>query len=564
MKKKILLLVGCITLQTMTFAQAPKWVEKARKAVFSVVAYDENNQIKATGNGFYIDNKGTGLSDYTLFDNVKRAVVVNANGKELPVERISGANSIYDVVKFRTASDGKIEPLTIASSPAKVGETVYLLPYSTQKNATAQAGKVTAVDSIGNDGFYYTLSIQTTAKTVSCPIMNANGEVLGMIQKNASDEATESYAIGASYGASLQISALSANDVTLNKIKIQKALPEKEDQALVYLYMLSSNKDAYPQALEDFLIEHPNNYEGYLRRAALNMEANTTDTWKLAQDDIDKALEVASIKSEAKYSLAKMLYAYLIGTEEDKRNPDWTFEKTLSVIQEAVAEDPQPGYYQIQGDIQYALQQYSDAYESYSQINKTELATAATFFSAAKAKQMIEGTDIKDAIALMDSAVAKCVVPYTSEAAPYLYERALAKMEAKDYRGAALDFNDTYKAFNGTVNANFYYQREQAEVNCRMYKQALEDINQAVEMEPNDAVFWMEKGSVHIRVGQLDEAEAPLQKAIELDASLAPAYRMMGYVLAQKKKTKEAFTYFEKAKELGDTAVDALMEKYRK
>ena len=97
-----------------------------------------------------------------------------------------------------------------------------------------------------------------------------------------------------------------------------------------------------------------------------------------------------------------------------------------------------------------------------------------------------------------------------------------------------------------------------------MYKQALEDINQAVEMEPNDAVFWMEKGSVHIRVGQLDEAEAPLQKAIELDASLAPAYRMMGYVLAQKKKTKEAFTYFEKAKELGDTAVDALMEKYRK
>ncbi len=563
MKKKLLLLIGCITLQTATFAQAPKWVEKAKKAVFSVVAYDENNQIKATGNGFYIDEKGTGLSDYTLFDNVKRAVVVNANGKELPVERIMGANSIYDVVKFRTSTDGNIEYLKTAVNPAKVGETVYLLPYSTQKNATVQTGKVTAVDSIGHDGFYYTLSIQTNAKTISCPIMNANGEVLGMIQKNASDEATESYAIGASYGNSLQITALSGNDVTLNKIKIPKALPEQEDQALVYLYMLSSNKETYPQALEDFLKEHPNNYEGYLRRAALNMEENTSASWKLAQNDMDKAIDIATSKAEAKYSLAKMLYAYLIGYEEDKQNPDWNLEKTLALLQESIAEDPQPGYIQLQGDLLFALKRYPEAFESYNQVNKTELASAATFFSAAKAKQMIEGADIKEAIALMDSAVAKCVVPYTSEAAPYLYERALAKMEVKDYRGAALDFNDTYKAFNGTVNANFYYQREQAEVNCRMYKQALDDINQAVELEPNDAVFWMEKGSVHIRVAQLDEAEAPLRKAIELDAKLAPAYRMLGYLYAQKKKTKEAFTYFEKAKELGDSSVDSLMEKYR-
>ena len=36
--------------------------------------------------------------------------------------------------------------------------------------------------------------------------MNANGEVLGLIQKSASEEDKESYAIGASYGESLSIS----------------------------------------------------------------------------------------------------------------------------------------------------------------------------------------------------------------------------------------------------------------------------------------------------------------------------------------------------------------------
>jgi len=79
----------------------------------------------------------------------------------------------------------------------------------------------------------------TNEKTVSCPIMNANGEVLGLIQKNASDEAKESYAIGATYGASLSITALSLNDMSLNKIGIKKGLPETEDQALVYLFMAS-------------------------------------------------------------------------------------------------------------------------------------------------------------------------------------------------------------------------------------------------------------------------------------------------------------------------------------
>ena len=59
----------------------------------------------------------------------------------------------------------------------------YLLPYSTQKSANGQNGTIAKIDTIGNNSFYYTLNMQTTDKTVSCPIMNGNGEVLGLIQK---------------------------------------------------------------------------------------------------------------------------------------------------------------------------------------------------------------------------------------------------------------------------------------------------------------------------------------------------------------------------------------------
>ena len=81
--KKTLWILACALCSQFTFAQAPKWAEKARKAVFSIVTYDKDNNIKGTGNGFYIDNQGTALSDYTLFEGAERAIVINADGKQV-------------------------------------------------------------------------------------------------------------------------------------------------------------------------------------------------------------------------------------------------------------------------------------------------------------------------------------------------------------------------------------------------------------------------------------------------------------------------------------------------
>ena len=91
--KKILCICICSLFAQWTNAQiTPKWTEKAKKAVFSIITYDKDNKIKATGNGFYINEDGTALSDYTLFEGAERAVIITADGKESPVECISGVN----------------------------------------------------------------------------------------------------------------------------------------------------------------------------------------------------------------------------------------------------------------------------------------------------------------------------------------------------------------------------------------------------------------------------------------------------------------------------------------
>ena len=564
--KKTLWIITCCLIAQLASAQAPKWAEKAKKAVFSIVTYDKENKIKGTGNGFYIDAQGTALSDYSLFEGAERAVIINADGKQVEVNRILGANSMYDVVKFNTAIEKKQMTLTLAPQPAKVGETVYLLPYSTQKATALQTGKVTAVDSIGNQSFYYTLEMKTGEKTISCPIMNINGQVLGMIQKNASDDSMESYALGASYGASLNISALSMNDGALNNIGIKKALPDTEDQALVYLYMSAEqlDKDSYLNILNEFLTQYPNSMEGYVRRANYYMGSEDAAQYAQADADLKKALDVASVKEDAYYQVAKSIYGYVLSLNDKEPYQEWTMDKALELIRTAIQTNEQPLHVQLEGDILFAQGKYADAYASYEKFNQSTMASAASYYSAAKAKQLTEGSDINEVLALMDKTIEQLSKPYFGEADPYFYERAELRAQAGKYREAVLDYNTFFDAVSGDVTALFYFQREQAEMQCRMYQQALNDINKAVEMAPEDVDFWVEKGSVHLRVNQLDEAVEVFKKALTMNDKYAAAYRMLGYCQALQKNNKEACANFAKAKELGDEVVDQLIEKYCK
>lgn len=117
--KKLLLITLCVFTSTFCMAQTPGWTGKAKKSVFSIITYDNDDKIKSTGNGFYIDEKGTGVSDYTLFKGAKRAVIVDADGKQYPVDCILGANEIYDVVKFRVKADKATPALAIAKTLRK-------------------------------------------------------------------------------------------------------------------------------------------------------------------------------------------------------------------------------------------------------------------------------------------------------------------------------------------------------------------------------------------------------------------------------------------------------------
>lgn len=563
----IVLLMGLFWIHG-SMAQTPKWVEKAKRAVFSVVTYDKNDKILNTGNGFFVSEDGLALSDYSLFKGAERAVIITADGKQMPVSLILGADDMYDVVKFRVAIVGKKVPsLLVAGTAPAAGSSAWMLPYSTQKSIACVSGKVKKVDDIAGDYHYYTLDMPMKDKMVSCPVMNEAGEVFGIAQKSfGMDTATTCYASGASFAMSQHISALSLGDAALKNIGIRKGLPDTEDQALVYLYMASSSSSSedYERLLGDFIAKFPDNADGYLRRANFYVVKAKEDAsfFDKAAQDMEAAQKVAKKKDDVLYNIAKLIYAYQLEKPEKTYN-DWTFESALNQIRQAMELNPLPVYVQLEGDILFAMQDYAGALAAYEQVNRSNLASPVTFFSAAKTKELMKA-ESGEILALMDSCVARCPQPVTASYAPYLLERATMRVNAGQARQAMLDYDGYFKAVNGQVNDLFYYYREQAALKARQYQRALDDIAKAVELNPNDLTYQAEQAAVNLRVGRYDTAMKLLQAIIQTNPKYAEAYRLLGLCHIQLKQKEEACKNFNKAKELGDPNVDALIEKYGK
>jgi tetratricopeptide (TPR) repeat protein len=569
MKRNILFLAALLILVAhRNMAQTPKWVNDYRNAVFSVITYDKDDKMLATSNGFFTSPQGYALSDYSSFKGASRAVIINTKGEQMPVELIQGANSMYDVVYFKVniAGQKKITALEPLTGAAPSGSTAYLLPYSTQKSLIPVSGKVKDVDSIGGKNYYYSVEMKFEDNMTSCPIVDANGRVIGIAQKpSGADTGQLCYAVSATYGTGLAVSPLAINDPTLAAINIKKGLPTTEEQALVYLYMASSsmNNEQYMNLLNEFISTYPESADGYIRRAMIYVSTSkNNDSMDKAAADMDTAMKLSKHADDAHYQFAKLIYTYQLSSPKETYK-DWTYEKALDEVHAAIALSPLPVYTQLEGDIRYAMKDYADAFTAYEAVTKTNMASPLAFFNAAKAKEMAGG-DYAEIKALMDSCITYCGTPILSDNAPYLVERARVEMTAKQYRPAMLDYDAYYEAMNGDVNDAFYYSREQASLGAKQYQRALDDIQKAIELNPKELLYRAELAAINIRVGRNEEALKVLDEALAIDSSYAEAYRLKGLAQLQLKKNNDACESFAKAKALGDPNVDVLIEKHCK
>lgn len=546
-------ILGCLA----TNAQNPKWYKKARNSQLSVIAYDAKDNMRQ-GQAFFLNEKGDIATEYDMLKGAEKAIAIDAEGKQYNITHVLGANSLYNVAKLET-NNAKIKLLPIAETAAEAQQIVYIMPIcNTDKKATCTIDTIAKTQEFGDEKYpYYTLKHAVDERLAGCPVFNENGELLGHIQMPADDHNKPAYILGVKYTNSLNISAIDVNNNDLRAIGISKALPDDESQATSYVFLFNKkDKKAYTEAIRDYINKFPNSSVGYIQLAELQAAEKQ---YKEAEETYAKAYTMnTGHEDEIHHSFAKLLYQS--GLLEESPAEGWNMEHALQEARAAYDCNPLPLYTALQGMCLYAQKDYEASYTKFMEMANTNMRSAEYFLYASQCKQMLKATD-EEILALQDSAINCFTKPYPIEAANYLYLRAKTLNSLKRYKEAVTDMNEYEHLLAGNANANFYYEREQMEMQCRMYSAALNDIERAVKLLPEEPVLRAEEAAVNYRVGQLDEAIIAAREAIRLDESFADAHRILGICLRDKGKTIDAKKALQRAIELGDSMAQSILEK---
>lgn len=140
-----------------------------------------------------------------------------------------------------------------------------------------------------------------------------------------------------------------------------------------------------------------------------------------------------------------------------------------------------------------------------------------------------------------------------------LYQEGVNKYEAGNYEGAVKDLNQAIEL--DPKNALAYNKRGDAYYRLGDYEQAQADSSQAISLNPQDANAYFDRGFALSELGKYKEAIADYTQAIKLNSKDAYAYYGRGLARTQLKDNKGAIGDFNKAIALKPQYTEAYLQR---
>lgn len=535
----------------------PKEVKNALRSVAGVVTY-RNGTVKSSGTALFVGGNGELLASSTLFYGADSAVVIDNGGKAHAVRRIVGVNDMFDCVKVRVSPVKNIRYFLPSATKVNVGDELFMLSYGVKKSGKVDTLKVLAVDSVYSLA-YYTLDKPMKEAALSRPLLNAKGELVAVMQQASSGDTARSYAVSAMLSSSLQPSTANYGKAYYPGMGIRTSLPALKEDALscVYMQAMMGDSASWRNAVEDYIAAYPKSYEGY--QSLAEYIAIYYRDMERADKAWNKALSLADDKSEVYFGKGKVINAIVL-SGDTVSHPMLSFEKALAQIDKAISMNRQPLYMNYKADMLYGMRNYVKALECYGELAVMDMHNPELFARMSQCHILLN--DNEKAVAMLDSAVA-CFGDGDRNAAPYILTRALVKVSAGKHREAVFDMN-RYEALSISMpGADFYYMREQAELNCKMYQQALNDIETAIDLAPGNILYYVEKGMLCYRVKLFDEGIRTMEKARSLSPGTADVHYLAGRLYMQAGDNDKARDAFSKALSLGHSDAAIQLEELK-
>jgi S1-C subfamily serine protease len=167
-----------------------------RPAIAEVIAYDNNMHIIGHGSGFFIDGKGHLITSHQIFNGSYTAEVKTYDGKRHYIKAVAAENKSCDLIKVLVdMAEESVNFLKIAESIPRISERVLLLDSLKQTGQLINEGIVSAIRRIPYVGIVYQISASMTSRSIGSPIINLDGEVVGIATSGQVEDQNFNFAI---------------------------------------------------------------------------------------------------------------------------------------------------------------------------------------------------------------------------------------------------------------------------------------------------------------------------------------------------------------------------------
>lgn len=288
-------------------------------------------------------------------------------------------------------------------------------------------------------------------------------------------------------------------------------------------------------------------------------DAYASSDWERALDYCTQAVELAPDVPSAKIALG--------GTYMELEN----FEQALSYFEQVLAQDEWNGDVMVNAG--YAATQLGETekargfYTRYLEINpgSSQVRQQVAF-------DLAQGGDIEgamefvrqglvedpDDIGLLESygSYAFRVAVDRQSFAPVSQDGEMNPETAALFREASETLMRVVEEEGAESNPSYVVNSVRAYLQLNELEQALLTAERGLQIFPEAANLWAEKGTVHNRMQQIDESVAALERAEELDPEFPQINSRMGIYLVQAGRMEDGLPYLRRAIESGEQTAD--------
>lgn len=160
----------------------PSRIEAVRDAIVTIVTYDRDDNILASGSGFLIAPTGALVTNRHVMVGAFRAEALFPDGQGLPVETVIGTDDDADLALLEVGLRATSPPptLQLTTTMPNVGESVFVVGAPLGLDASASTGIVAALRSVPPFGEMIQITAPISPGSSGSPVMNQEGKVIGI------------------------------------------------------------------------------------------------------------------------------------------------------------------------------------------------------------------------------------------------------------------------------------------------------------------------------------------------------------------------------------------------